>query len=548
MEEIVSNYILERESQAYFELNHLEETDARVVGSVLRSKHQSSARSLAEILSNSLRDELIKPQFPFEPIESSWDEMCARYEESIKHTSILSPLTNQEIQDWLNRQILNKRFLSPSRFLKLDALGVNWESPMSRDHLWEMMFMKLEQFKQEFGHCRVPNQWARDKSLALWVMRQKKMYHQGKILEYRKQRLDKLGFTWQAQDVYNKQWDSFLQQLIVFQEKHGHCRVPGVQKNLVSWMERQRLAKKKQQLSAERIYRLNQIHFIWNFDEIRKNDWESKYKELVQFYKKHGHSFVPTNYKKNKPLGTWVSLQRSLEDSGKLSKPRLNKLNRVDFVWTRDSIQRLNSNYDKQWENNFEKLKIYIKEHGTCQVSLKSEPLLQAWTAWQRKKFKEGSLLDERLKRLNEIAFSWNAEDAYWMKMFNDLCDFYKEHGHVNVPSQWIENPRLASWVYRIRSKKYKLNTEKTALLNKMGFNWTEKKKNIVLWPYMYRRLLSFKHHYGHTRVPVQWTKDPKLGKWVSRMRNERSKLSDARLSLLETIGFDWGNSIKKAG
>lgn len=547
MEEIVLNHIVEQESRTYFELNQQEEVGPRNFNPAAYAKHKLSETSIVEILSNSLRDVLIKPKFPFEPEETSWYEMCAKYEESIKHTSSSSPLSDQQVQDWLNRQILNKRFLSPRQFQKLDALGVIWDSLISRDHAWEMMFTKLEQFSQKFEHCRVPHQWAQDKPLALWVMRQRKMFLQGKILEYRKQRLNELGFTWQARDVYNDQWENYLQQLIAFQNQYGHGRVPGELKNLVSWMERQRLAKKKLQLSVERINRLNEINFIWDFDEIKKNDWEAKYKELLQFYKKHGHSFVPTNYKENKPLGTWIALQRKIEASGKLSNSRLKKLNQVQFVWGRDSQKQLKSIYDKQWENNFEKTKAYKKLHGTCQISLKSEPVLQTWTSWQRKKFNIGKMPVERVKRLNEIAFPWNADDAYWMKMFDDLTKFHIAHGHINVPSKWTENPRLSSWVYRIRSKKYKLDVEKTALLNSMGFDWTEKKKIVIQWPYMYRRLLSFKNHYGHTRVPVQWRQDPKLGKWVSRMRSERSKLSEARLTLLETIDFDWGSAIKKS-
>ena len=57
----------------------------------------------------------------------------------------------------------------------------------------------------------------------------------------------------------------------------------------------------------------------------------------------------------------------------------------------------------------------------------------------------------------------------------------------------------------------------------------------------MYSRLLKFKQEYGHTSVPVRWSPDLKLGKWVSRMRHEKDKLPAEREALLNNLPFDWG-------
>jgi hypothetical protein len=94
--------------------------------------------------------------------------------------------------------------------------------------------------------------------------------------------------------------------------------------------------------------------------------------------------------------------------------------------------------------------------------------------------------------------------------------------------------------------EKHELSTHKIELLNSLGFEWTIKKKVVVGWSQMYGRLLAFKEGYGHTRVPVKWQKDPKLGKWVSRMRYERNKINLERIILLESIGFDWEKSFRK--
>lgn len=37
---------------------------------------------------------------------------------------------------------------------------------------WNLFIGKLQEFKDEFGHCVVPRRWKRDQELASWVMRQ----------------------------------------------------------------------------------------------------------------------------------------------------------------------------------------------------------------------------------------------------------------------------------------------------------------------------------------------------------------------------------------
>ena len=96
--------------------------------------------------------------------------------------------------------------------------------------------------------------------------------------------------------------------------------------------------------------------------------------------------------------------------------------------------------------------------------------------------------------------------------------------------------------MYRVRLKREEFEPQKIELLNQLGFDWHLSRKNLVSWKTMYNQLVKFKEEHGHTRVPVKWHKNPKLGKWVSRMRQEKELLVQDRVSLLEKIGFDWGS------
>jgi hypothetical protein len=235
-----------------------------------------------------------------------------------------------------------------------------------------------------------------------------------------------------------------------------------------------------------------------------------------------------------------VAGQRLLEAKGQLNEEKKKKLSRLGFVWTAGTQQVLKSTYDAQWNLHFEKLRRYQQVYGSCQVSVKINPALQRWTRWQRRLFYEGKLAGERIAKLNEIEFPWDTREGYWMKMYKALTSFRNTHGHTMVPSQASLHQKLAAWVYRQKLDKRQLTPQKVELLNSIGFDWRLNRKQVVSWEEMYRRLLRFKQEYGHTRVPVKWPEDPKLGKWVSRMRREKANLYPERITLLKSIGFDW--------
>jgi hypothetical protein len=481
--------------------------------------------------------------FDFDDKGGSWEAMCrqlAGFVEKHGHACLPDDPKHEGALDWLNRQILSKRFLSESQFQRLDSLGVDWDVPLSRDHRWELMLARLQAFQAAFGHCRVPHRWAKDKQLALWVTAQRRMHAKGRLRKDRQRLLNELAFVWDIKSEYEAQWERYFQELAVFHQAHGHCRVPGKHQKLVSWIERQRLAKAKNLLSADRGERLNKISFIWSFDKIKRESWEERYRQLRAYRQEHGHSFVPVNCKENKSLGIWVATQRSLEAKGELGAAKKKKLSELGFVWGGDTQRQLKSIYDTQWEAGFEKLKAYGKKHGSFQVSVKRDPVLQRWTRWQRKLFCQGRLSAERIDRLNEIRFPWSVQEGYWMRMYGALADFKRQFGHTRVPSGWEPNPRLAAWAYRTRRDREGLTAQKVELLNGIGFDWTRSPKAAVPWGEMYGRLVAFKQGHGHTRVPVKWHQDPKLGRWAGRMRHEREKLDPERVVLLEGIQFDW--------
>lgn len=59
-------------------------------------------------------------------------------------------------------------------------------------------------------------------------------------------------------------------------------------------------------MTQERIDLLNSIDFPWK----TKEDWQTRYSELLEFHKSNGHLNVPRVHDKSPKLYRWVNCQR----------------------------------------------------------------------------------------------------------------------------------------------------------------------------------------------------------------------------------------------
>ena len=446
------------------------------------------------------------------------------------------------LKEWLQKQVTDKDYLPKEHYDKLNALGIDWKTQSVRTGKWLEMFGKLQEFKQVFGHCRVPQNWAEDVRLSNWVCVQRRANASGKLGPDRKKKLRALGFVFSFKDIYEEQWEYFYEQLLKFKAQSGDCIVPGKFRKLAGWVDRQRTCKNKGVMPKDREAKLNSIGFIWNFDEINEKIWRENYGQLINFRKKYGHCLVSKNDKRNKDLGNWVATQRELDVRGKLDAEKREKLNKLDFIWKKDIQRELYAGYENKWRANFKKLKAYYKQWGTCQVSVKADPSLQRWTSLQRSLYFQGKLSAGRISKLEKIDFPWNISKAYWQKMYGALKRFHTKFGHTKVPWGWPKNAKLAPWVHRMKANKTLLSLQEINLLDQLGFEWKLRKRTVVSWEKMFELLIRFKEKNGHTKVPVQYKENPKLGKWVSRMRYDKLNLSSERIHLLDSLQFDWGN------
>jgi glutaredoxin len=503
-------------------------------------------RKAKQRLPNAFKEKLLELDFDFSDSSQNWEENYRELQSfARKYGHVHVPSSDpaySELRAWLSLQIKNKDYLNNTQKQKLDYLGVNWHLTDSREWRWQEMYNQLLEFHKEYGHSRVPQKWDVNRKLSNWVLVQRRGYMQGIMSSERKRKLEQLGFVWDFKYVYEDQWEEKFQLLVEFIKENGHTKVPltYVDQRLAGWVDRQRTVNSKGKLSEERKRKLDEVEFIWDCDVLQERLWDERYQQLVEYQKKYGDCMVPVNWKQNRQLGIWVAAQRTIEKNRGVDPEKKKKLEKIGFIWHGEALKEQQKKYDDIWEHNFNKYVAYTKKTGQLQVSLKIDRALQRWTCEQRKKWLSGRLDEDKMDKLSSVEFPWNLHESYWMRKYSELVAFKKEFGHTRVQWRWEHNPQLGQWVSRTRLHKYSLTKQQIKLLDKIGFDWKTTKKIIVPWITMYQSLVNFKRTYGHTRVPVNWKQNRKLGKWISRIRSEQDKLQPNRRKLLEELDFDW--------
>ena len=135
--------------------------------------------------------------------------------------------------------------------------------------------------------------------------------------------------------------------------------------------------------------------------------WNDRFQDLKKFQKLHGHCLVPNNWEENPPLAQWVKRERyqyKLRKQGRhstMTDKRIKNLEELGFVW---------SSHGATWEERYEELVQYAKEHGHCNVpsSFPENHQLAVWVKCQRRQFKRNCCPKDRYNKLQDLGFVWD--------------------------------------------------------------------------------------------------------------------------------------------
>ena len=164
----------------------------------------------------------------------------------------------------LGKWVRHRRYLCKKECRRLDAklveklekLDFPWDTVKKLS--WEERFQQLEEFNEEHGHCNVPEKYSG--GLGIWAKNKRqrgKERSQGRGAE-RAQKLEELGFRWNA-------WETRFQQLKEFKEEHGHCKVLRKHpRGLGHWVEHHRTKRGSQHRNASQTQKLEELGFRWD--------------------------------------------------------------------------------------------------------------------------------------------------------------------------------------------------------------------------------------------------------------------------------------------
>jgi hypothetical protein len=135
-----------------------------------------------------------------------------------------------------------------------------------------------------------------------------------------------------------------------------------------------------------------------------------------------------------------------------------------------------------------------------------------------------------------------------WDDRLQQLLDFRRTYGHVDVPRRWTDNPPLAHWVMNQRReiRHGRMTADRLRRLEEEGIRWSGardlRERRDREWDRRFEALAAFQRAHGHGNVPSSWAADPGLGRWVARQRHQYrvGSIREDRRRRLDQLGVDW--------
>jgi len=447
--------------------------------------------------------------------------------------------------------------LTEERMRLLENLGFEWKDS-KRDagrekEEWRRRFEELRKFQCKYGHCRVPlDKRSPNLLLGIWVKNQRKQYRL-----YRKKK---------AQE-----------------SNRGSERGSSSSNSTV-------MRPVSTSMTKERIRLLKSIGFEWRFED--EYEWKEKFAELQLYKSRHGNCDVPSRYSANAELGKWVRKQRKqyrLFQSGRkssLNEEKVYMLEAIGFVWKSPSNRAPHDPLEEEnWRRMYDDLSKFKSKNDTCVVPADHpDTALIQWVKEQQNQYimlrdgKISTMNRERIRLLDKIGFCWPApapstpspqlndgNDGNETAAVSDLSLPAMHNSTTGFPisSESIYTEMASSAADAAAPATSQVDTPKQASfldpnpgfasqIYQSGINAAFSQPPVIddpKWISKYNELLQYRRDHGDCRVPLRYSENPALGRWVSTQRRDykawekdknSSSLTEAKVKLLNSIGFIW--------
>jgi superfamily II DNA or RNA helicase len=182
----------------------------------------------------------------------------------------------------------------------------------------------------------------------------------------------------------------------------------------------------------------------------------------------------------------------------------------------------------------------YIARTGNARVPSSHEEAGASLGQWVgRVRSKKNEINPERIARLNDLGFVWDANDASFKHYFHLLELFVAREDHANVPRDHFEEGEpLGEWVRSRRINKSSTSPEFIERLESLGFVWNTRDQSFEKHLSALNRYVA---RHKHARVPKGFREGGvNLGGWVVQVRARPWVLRPGQVDKLNKLGFIW--------
>ena len=310
-------------------------------------------------------------------------------------------------------------------------------------------------------------------------------------------------------------------------------------------------------------------------DRINPNNWDMMYELAKKYYEHYSDLKIPFSFKtingyetdeNGYNLGFWISSQRVKYKKGTLSEDRIKKLKEIDMIF---GIGRQDA-----WNMMYELTKKYYEHYGNLKIPHSFKTIngyetdekgykLGFWISKQRNNYKNGTLSEDRIEKLEEIGMIFeNVYKDTWNMMYKLAKKYYEHYDNLKIPKMFKtingyeideKGYNLGVWIATQKTNYNKsiLSEDKIEKLEEIGMIF--KKVNDNTWNMMYKLAKKYYEHYGDLKISRSFKtingyeidkNGYNLGFWISNQRRVKYKndtLSEDRIKQLEKIDMIFG-------
>lgn len=293
------------------------------------------SRNRKQLLESTWRDKLLAINFNLEGRLDNWKD---RFEELKTYISThhQAPSSDSNLYVWARLQYKTFDELSVEKQHLLNSINF---LQYFEENSWEKRYAEVQEFI--LFYKKAPTKKS-NQELYSWLTVQRAKYRNNELSDTEKQALLNLGVDLNPIDKREDTWNLKYEALKKFREKHPD-RWPsffsdGIEKRLYQWCQAQRqvyagTARRRKELSKERIEKLNQISFHWSLDELIDRNWDENFQKLQEFVSQTRTTIVPATLNgKINSLYTWLRRQKKLMEAHRLPLDKIEKLKTLGVI------------------------------------------------------------------------------------------------------------------------------------------------------------------------------------------------------------------------